>query len=145
MLAPTYTIAGAPYNDVGSALNALATGGAKTKYFNANSTGVDSTATGIDAVAIGTAAVAANKNDIALGANSSHLPQGGSLDPTVFQTKYCVPKSSNGEVNKFSFPNWTAPLFPIEIGAFPCFRPEGPFLSAQGEALGLTSRAKYRP
>ena len=33
--APTYTISGTPYNDVGSALGALASGGAKAKYFNA--------------------------------------------------------------------------------------------------------------
>jgi len=41
-----------------------------TKYFHANSTGVDSTATGADSVAIGTGAVASNADDVALGANS---------------------------------------------------------------------------
>ncbi len=45
-----------------------------TKYFHANSTGVDSTATGVDSVAIGTGAVANNADDVALGANSVTAP-----------------------------------------------------------------------
>ena len=45
-----------------------------TKYFHANSTGVDSTATGADSVAIGTGAVANNADDLALGANSVTAP-----------------------------------------------------------------------
>ena len=84
VLNPTYAIAGTKYTDVGSALGALANGGAKSKYFNANSALADSTATGTDSVAIGplaaslaangvslgNGATATNANDVALGAGS---------------------------------------------------------------------------
>ena len=83
--APTYTIGGTPYNDVGSALGALASGGAKSKYFNATSVLADSVATGTDSVeigpvalskalngvSIGNGATATNANDVALGAGST--------------------------------------------------------------------------
>ena len=64
---PNYVIAGTTYNDVGSALGSLAAGGAKQKYFNANSTLVDSTAVGVNSVAIGPNAVSTNAGDVALG------------------------------------------------------------------------------
>ncbi|MEP6897557.1 MAG: YadA-like family protein [Rhodanobacter sp.] len=48
--------------------NIFATG---TKYFHANSTGVDSSATGLDSVAIGSGAVSNHANDVALGSNSA--------------------------------------------------------------------------
>ena len=81
---PAYTIGATTYNDVGSALAALASGGASSKYFHANSTLADSTATGLDSVAIGPVAqslaaggvsiglnaVATNANDVALGSGS---------------------------------------------------------------------------
>jgi trimeric autotransporter adhesin len=69
--APSYAIGANTYNNVGSALADLASGGAKSKYFNANSTLADSLATGTDSVAIGPNAVALNKNDVALGAGST--------------------------------------------------------------------------
>ena len=64
---PTYTIAGTPYTDEGSALGALASGGASTKYFHANSTGIDSSATGLDAVAIGVSASVAGDRSVEIG------------------------------------------------------------------------------
>jgi trimeric autotransporter adhesin len=67
LTAPSYLIAGSAYGDVGSALTALATGGARSKYFNANSSLADSTATGLNSVAIGPNAVATNAGDVALG------------------------------------------------------------------------------
>jgi trimeric autotransporter adhesin len=67
---PNYVIAGTTYNDVGSALGGLAAGGARQRYFNANSTLPDSTAAGVDSVAIGPNAVAANAGDVALGNGS---------------------------------------------------------------------------
>ncbi len=71
VLAPNYSIAGNTYNDVGSALSALANGGASSKYFHANSTLPDSKATGTDSVAIGPNAVASNAGDIALGSGAT--------------------------------------------------------------------------
>ncbi|MFK3650681.1 YadA family autotransporter adhesin [Lysobacter enzymogenes] len=71
LTAPAYNVGGTTYSNVGDALAQLANGGAKAKYFSANSTGADSTATGADSVAIGTGATAANAGDVALGANST--------------------------------------------------------------------------
>jgi trimeric autotransporter adhesin len=65
--APTYTVAGSTYNNVGDAISSLANGGAKTKYFNVNSTLPDSTAAGTNSVAIGPNAVAVNAGDVAIG------------------------------------------------------------------------------
>ena len=71
--APTYTVAGTNYNDVGSALSAITGGSAASgvRYFHANSTGPDSNPIGTDSVAIGTSAVANNAGDIALGSGST--------------------------------------------------------------------------
>jgi len=69
--APNYSIAGATYNDVGSALSALATGGAVSKYFHATSTLADSQALGTDSVAIGPATIASGPSAIASGAGAS--------------------------------------------------------------------------
>jgi trimeric autotransporter adhesin len=68
--APSYNIAGSTYTDVGSALGALAAGGAKTKYFNSNSVLADSQAIGTNAVAVGPNAQAAGNNAIASGPNA---------------------------------------------------------------------------
>lgn len=65
--APTYTIGGNAYNNVGSAMNALANGGATAKYFHANSTLADGQATGTDSIAIGPLANAIGANSIAQG------------------------------------------------------------------------------
>jgi autotransporter adhesin len=67
--APSYTIAGNTYNNVGSALNAL-TGGSTTagiKYFHANSTKPDSSATGTDSIAVGPNALATAQDSMAMG------------------------------------------------------------------------------
>ncbi len=78
--APSYTIQGSNYNNVGSALTAvdgsLTTlntdiNGAGIKYFHANSTLQDSQALGTDSVAIGPNAVANNAGSVALGAGST--------------------------------------------------------------------------
>ena len=72
--APSYSIAGAKYGDVGSAFAAVdnsISGGAGIKYFHANSKLGDSTATGTDSVAIGPLASASGKNSVALGAGST--------------------------------------------------------------------------
>ena len=105
---PTYTIAGTNYNNVGSALGALASGGAKQKYFNATSTLADSTASGTDSVAIGPVAVskaangvsigngatATNKNDVALGAGSvTGVPNTGVTDLTGGKAQATNPTS----------------------------------------------------
>ena len=79
--APSYTIGGAAYNNVGGALgavdsnlttlNAAVTGGAGIKYFHANSTLADSSATGTDSVAIGPNAVASANGSVALGSGAT--------------------------------------------------------------------------
>jgi autotransporter adhesin len=65
---PTYIIGTTPYDNVGAALAALNSTGAK--YFHANSVLPDSAATGINSVAIGPNAVAKNAGDVALGNGS---------------------------------------------------------------------------
>src|SRR5262249_8225195 len=90
--APSYTIGGTTYNNVGSALTAL-TGTSTTagiKYFHANSTGPDSNPIGVDSVAIRTGATANNKNDVALGANSSTTAAVGTSTVNVNGTNYNV-------------------------------------------------------
>ena len=67
---PNYVIGGTTYTDVGSALGGLASGGAKQRYFNANSSLPDSTAVGVDSIAIGPNAAAINAGDVALGNGS---------------------------------------------------------------------------
>ena len=67
---PSYTIAGSTYNNVGSALAALASGGASSKYFHVSSILVDSAATGTDSVAIGPVATALGTSSVAIGLNS---------------------------------------------------------------------------
>jgi trimeric autotransporter adhesin len=67
--APTYSLKGSTYNNVGDALSALAD--SSGKYFHANSTLADSTATGSESIAVGGAAAANNLGDIAIGSNSS--------------------------------------------------------------------------
>jgi autotransporter adhesin len=81
---PIFTVGGAAYNNVGSALGAvdsnlstlnnavggLATGGG-VKYFRANSTGADSQAAGAGSVAIGGGALASLAGSVALGEGST--------------------------------------------------------------------------
>ncbi|MFV8903283.1 YadA family autotransporter adhesin, partial [Serratia fonticola] len=64
-----------------------------TKYFHANSTGVDSVASGLDAVAIGMGAIASADGSIALGAGS--LADGSTLSHEA----YLVGGTAKGEVN----------------------------------------------
>ncbi|MDQ0086121.1 autotransporter adhesin [Variovorax boronicumulans] len=78
--APSYTVQGNTYNNVGSALGGIDSNlttlntqvsninnGAGIKYFHANSTLADSTATGTDSVAVGPRADASAGNAVALG------------------------------------------------------------------------------
>jgi autotransporter adhesin len=69
--APTYTIQGTNFNNIGGALNALNTavmfnnGG--SPYYKSNSTGPAASATGTDALAMGSSATASGANAIAAG------------------------------------------------------------------------------
>ena len=88
--APTYTIAGSAYNNVGSALNAI-TGGspyAGVQYFHANSAGTDSLALGTNSVAIGQSAVANNAGDVALGLGSTTAATVATSSATIAGTSY---------------------------------------------------------
>jgi autotransporter adhesin len=67
--APTYSLKGNNYNNVGDALTALAD--SSGKYFHAKSTLADSTATGIDAIAIGGGANSAGFGNTAIGRNAA--------------------------------------------------------------------------
>ncbi|CAN7294486.1 beta strand repeat-containing protein [Caballeronia sp. LjRoot31] len=79
--APTYSIKGTNYNNVGDALAALAaSSGSSGKYFHVNSTLADSSATGTESVAIGGAAAANANGDISIGANATST---GSSDPAA--------------------------------------------------------------
>ncbi len=72
--APSYTIAGRSYADVGGALGALdgaVNGGGGVKYFHANSALADSSAAGADSLAAGGAAVASAAGSTALGSNAA--------------------------------------------------------------------------
>ena len=64
---PSFVIGATTYNDVGSALTGLASGGAKSKYFNATSTLADSVASGTDSVAIGPVALSKAANGVSIG------------------------------------------------------------------------------
>ncbi|WP_232338429.1 YadA-like family protein [Lysobacter soli] len=64
--APSYTVNGSTYNNVGDAITAAAASGT-AKYFHANSTAADSKATGVNSVAVGPNAVAGVDNSIAIG------------------------------------------------------------------------------
>ncbi|ACL62633.1 YadA domain protein (plasmid) [Methylobacterium nodulans ORS 2060] len=81
--APTFTIQGSNYNDVGSALGAVdgnlttlntqvanISNGGGIKYFHTNSSLADSQANGMNSVAVGPTAVAAGENSIATGNNA---------------------------------------------------------------------------
>lgn len=69
LTAPTYTIAGVNYNNVGSALAAISTSG--TTYFQSNSTGPGASATGTNSVAMGSGATASNTNTVAIGTDAT--------------------------------------------------------------------------
>ncbi|MCC8397571.1 YadA-like family protein [Paraburkholderia sp. MMS20-SJTR3] len=72
--------------NLGDELNGVIANG--TKYFHANSTGVDSSADGQDSVAIGMGAVAKNTNDVALGAGSTTEAAVGTAGATIGGTDY---------------------------------------------------------
>nr|WP_317890038.1 YadA-like family protein [Pseudomonas sp. JM0905a] len=64
-----------------------------TKYFHANSTGIDSVASGVDSVAIGMGAVSSHDGSVALGAGS--IADGSTLGNQA----YLVGGTATGEVN----------------------------------------------
>jgi trimeric autotransporter adhesin len=86
--APSYTIDGQTYNNVGGALGAVnsdltnltndVNNGGGMKYFHANSSLPDSQATGTNSVAVGPAATASAANAVAIG-NGASATNGGSV------------------------------------------------------------------
>ena len=71
--APSYTVNGGTYDNVGSAIDAInqqTSGGTGIKYFRSNSTLQDVIVTGTDATAMGPHAQARGNNSIALGVNA---------------------------------------------------------------------------
>lgn len=68
--APAYTLKGTTYNTVGDALTALAASSGTNKFFNANSSLVDSNAYGKDSIAIGPNAISYDNGTIAMGVNA---------------------------------------------------------------------------
>ena len=68
--APSYTINGNTYGNVGDALAAAAAAGGASPYFKANSTGAAASASGADAVAAGQNARAQADRSVALGVDS---------------------------------------------------------------------------
>ncbi|MEH6421130.1 YadA-like family protein [Pseudomonas sp. CGJS7] len=86
--APEYAIGTDKFNNVGDALSKLANGGARSKYFNANSTLADSTATGTDSVAIGPNAVATNAGDVALGSGATTAAANATATVDINGTTY---------------------------------------------------------
>jgi trimeric autotransporter adhesin len=78
LTAPSYTIAGTTYNDVGSAFAAVNTqlGSGGGLYFKANSAGPAASATGVNAAAIGSNSSATGANSIAFGTNSQATQSG---------------------------------------------------------------------
>jgi trimeric autotransporter adhesin len=73
LTAPSYTIAGITYHDVGSALGAVngQLGTGSSQYFKANSVGPAANASGTDAIAVGSNAQATQSGSIAVGLNSA--------------------------------------------------------------------------
>jgi hypothetical protein len=69
LAAPTYSIQGTNFNDVGGAIAAVNTGG--TKYYQSNSAGPAASATGANAIAMGSGATATHANSVAIGSGSS--------------------------------------------------------------------------
>jgi autotransporter adhesin len=76
LTAPSYSVQGSNYNNVGGALSALNTAvtgiqNNGTTYLRSNSTGPGAQATGINSLAFGSNAQATNSGSIAIGTNSS--------------------------------------------------------------------------
>jgi autotransporter adhesin len=76
LIAPTYTIQGSTFNNVGGALGALDTSVTTinnngTKYFQSNSTGPGASATGTNSIAVGSGSQATQAGSIAIGFNSA--------------------------------------------------------------------------
>jgi autotransporter adhesin len=69
LAAPTYSIQGTNFNNVGGAIAAVNTGG--TKYYQSNSAGPAASATGANAIAMGSGATATHANSVAIGSGSS--------------------------------------------------------------------------
>jgi len=79
--APSYTLKGSTYNNVGDALAGLAA--SSGTYFHANSALPDSNADGQDSIAIGPNAVSYDRGSIAMGVNAKTDGVVGSEPPTV--------------------------------------------------------------
>ena len=92
------TTGAASYTSTQGALNALATGGARQKYFNANSTAADSVASGPDSVAIGPLAVANGQQAISIGKSNAVAGNNagalGSADTVAGNASYAVGNSN---------------------------------------------------
>jgi trimeric autotransporter adhesin len=76
LIAPTYTIQGSTFNNVGGAMGALdavvtTINNNGTKYFQSNSTGPGASATGTNSIAVGSGAQATQTGSIAIGFNSA--------------------------------------------------------------------------
>gem|GEM_PF-323616 len=69
--APSYTVNGNTYGNVGDALAAAASAGGASPYFKANSTGTAASASGVNAVAAGQNARATADRSVALGVDST--------------------------------------------------------------------------
>ena len=69
LVAPSYSIQGTNFSNVGGAIAAINTGG--TKYYQSNSAGPAASATGADAIAMGSGATATHANSIAIGSGSA--------------------------------------------------------------------------
>lgn len=80
LTAPSYTIQGTVYNDVGSAFTAVNTQlsamGSGSNYYKANSTGPAAQATGTNALAMGSNAQGSGANAIAIGSNAQATQSG---------------------------------------------------------------------
>jgi len=144
---PTYTIAGAAYNNVGSALNAI-TGGspyAGVQYFHANSAGTDSLALGANSVAIGQSAVANNAGDVALGLGSTTAATVATSSATINGTSYAfagTAPSSTVSVGSASAPRTITNVAAGQITAASTDAINGSELYATNSALGaLASNA----
>ncbi|HEV7835641.1 MAG TPA: YadA-like family protein [Caballeronia sp.] len=140
--APTYSLKGSTYNNVGDALTALAD--SSGKYFHANSTLADSSATGSEAIAIGGAASAAQFGDIAIGmtakaSGSSTVMQDGSLAATAIGTNAAANAAASMAIGGGSLANNTADL---ALGAGAIADSTGS--TGGATAVGVSAKARAR-
>ncbi|HEY0335302.1 MAG TPA: YadA-like family protein [Stenotrophomonas sp.] len=114
--APTYSVGGSTYNNVGDAISNLANGGATSKYFRANSVLADATAGGLDSIAIGPTAVADAVDGVAMGHGASAGQAGavalgaGSVTATAVGTASATIAGTN-----YSFAG-TTPASTVSVG-----------------------------